>query len=496
MADTKKHDPLDPLEAAYTGTGEEEAAGESDVFHGEPITEGETPADAPPYDPSTAPPPPPPASPIQRILRLLPFVGGFLLLLLLIYFGYRFIAGRGADGGPAELTYWALWEEEEVMRPLLEKYQKDNPNITINFVRQTPIQYRERLEAHISRGEGPDIFRFHNTWVPMLREELAPLPKDIMSKDEFNETFYSVMAEDLTLGGEIVGLPLMFEGLVVFYNTDILSAGGYQAPADNWDDFLVQAEQLTVKDQRGNIVTAGAALGRADNVEHFSDTLALLMLQNGANPAKPNSEAGVGALSFYRLFAQVPDNVWGVEFDNDILSFAGGKTAMIFAPSWEVFTIRAISPELAFATAPVPQVAGGTSQVSWASYWAEGVNSRSPHQKQAWDLLRFLSRKETLEEFYALASQTRSFGEAYPRKDMAESLADNEYLSALVGQAETARSFYMASRTFDNGINDRIIQYYRDAVNSLDEGNSPAAALDTAAQGITQVLQSYNVKVE
>ena len=46
------------------------------------------------------------------------------------------------------------------------------------------------------------------------------------------------------------------------------------------------------------------------------------------------------------------------------------------------------------------------------------------------------------------------------------------------------------------GINDGIIQYYKNAVNSLDSGNSPQEALETAAQGITQVLERFNVVIE
>jgi multiple sugar transport system substrate-binding protein len=493
VPNSNKHDPLDPLEEAYSspelpedGTGPQE----SEVFHGSAIVEEES-----GLSPET-PPPPPPISPAGRFLRILPFIGGLLLLLTIVYFGFRFVFRSDKGASEGKLTYWVLWEEEEVLKPLIEEFQKKNPKAKVEFVRQTPIQYRERLEAHIARGEGPDIFRFHNTWVPMLREELAPLPKNILKPSQYKKIFYPVMVEDLEVGGKIVGIPLMFDGLVMFYNEDIFNAGGFTTPASDWNSLLEQAEALTVKDANEKILTSGAALGRADNIEHFSDILGLLLLQNGANPAKPDSEAGVTALEFYRLFSQAPDNVWGEEFDNDIIAFAGGKVAIIFAPSWEAFTISAMNPNLKFKTAPVPQVAGAQLKVTWASYWVEGVNSRSSNQKLAWEFLKFLSEKESLEKFFELTSKTRKFGEPYPRKDLAGVLAGSQYLGALVEGGETAKSFYMASRTFDNGINDRIIQYYRDAVNSLDEGNSPQSALDTASKGISQVLQSFNVKIK
>jgi len=51
----------------------------------------------------------------------------------------------------------------------------------------------------------------------------------------------------------------------------------------------------------------------------------------------------------------------------------------------------------------------------------------------------------------------------------------------------------LASRTFDNGINDKLIKYLEDAVNSVLSGNSPQKALETAQSGFTQVLSSYGL---
>lgn len=504
-----KHDPLDPLESAFqTGTpstGQPAVAGTppTEIFHGAPIEEGEVPVYQEPLGP---PPPPPPISPLQKLLRFGLLGGGILLVILLIYLGYRWLTDRGAIGGPAQLTYWILWEEPAILQSLIDEYQQQHPGIKIKLDNPTPDLYRERLHNFIAQGKEPDLFRFHNTWVPMLQQELASLPPEIMSEEEFKNTFYPIMLQDLKVGNAIKGIPLMYEGLVVYYNVDILAAAGYNAPADNWDDFLLQAQALTTKDPNGLIVTAGTAVGRADNVEHFSDLLGLLFLQNGANPGLPASEAGVQALKFYHLFSAQPDAVWpGPQpgFENDIRAFAAGKVAMIFAPSWEVLVIQALlsqagNPEFNYRTAPVPQIrAPNVKPVTWASYWVEGVNRKSTHQQQAWEFLKFLVQKQSLEKFFQLASQVRPFGEPYSRKDMQNLLTDHQYLGALIKQAEIAQSFYMASRTFDKGLNDQIVQYFRDAVNNVViNGDSPENALSTAQQGVQQKLKQFNVKVQ
>jgi len=60
-------------------------------------------------------------------------------------------------------------------------------------------------------------------------------------------------------------------------------------------------------------------------------------------------------------------------------------------------------------------------------------------------------------------------------------------------EAPTARSFPLASRTFDNGLNDKLIKYVEDAINSVEKGSSPDQALQTASGGFKQVFSQYGL---
>ncbi len=419
---------------------------------------------------------------IILVVILVLFIGG-------IFFLFRSWQNKKASSGPITLTYWGLWEDESIWQPLIEEYQKNNPQVTIKYVMQTPKQYRERLQAAIERGE-VDLFRFHNTWVPMLKNQLAALPESVMSKKEFETIFYPVVKTDLKVGQNYVGIPLMFDGLALFYNEDILKAAGKSVPK-TWDELQETALALTVKDVNGSIKTAGIALGTANNVEHFSDILALMFLQNEADLKSLKGPEATEALAYYRMFAEKPNNTWDEAQPNSIVAFASGKVAMIFAPSWQAFNILNLNKELKFKTAPVPQLPG--VNITWASYWVEGVASNSKHQKEAWDFLKFVSSRENLTKLYSQEAQLRAFGEIYSRTDLAESLTSHPIVGAFVLQAPQAKSFPLASRTFDNGLNDRLIKYLEDAVNSLVSGASPESALQTAGAGFNQVLSQYGL---
>jgi hypothetical protein len=221
------------------------------------------------------------------------------------------------------------------------------------------------------------------------------------------------------------------------------------------------------------------------------------MIQNGVSLTKPTGKLAEDALTFYTVFSIV-DGVWDATLPPSTVAFASGNLAMYFGPSWRAFDFKTKNPNLKFKTIPLPQLPKDNpneQDVSYATYWAEGVWARSPNKKYAWNFLKFISSKESLEKMYQVASSARGFGEAYPRKDMADTLKDHPVLGSIIKLAPDAQSWYLASRTFDGptGINSQINKYFEDAVNSVNGGKSAKSALETAAQGVTQVLSQYKL---
>ena len=118
---------------------------------------------------------------------------------------------------------------------------------------------------------------------------------------------------------------------------------------------------------------------------------------------------------------------------------------------------------------------------------------RSEYKKEAWEFLKFLSSQEAMEELYQAASKTRPFGELYSRVQMASLLNQNLLAKPFVDQAPKAQTWYLCSRTFDNGINDRMIKYFEDAVNAVNQGRSAKEVLRTASDGVNQLLSQYGI---
>lgn len=457
------------------------------------------------YSPAPSPsggipfvPTPPEEQPFYKKFSLKLILLGLLAVAVLIggVFGLTRLLGK-KPLEPVNLTWWGLWEDETIVAPLIADYQKQAPHVKVTYVRQSPQDYRERLTSAMARGNGPDIFRFHNTWVPMLAGELATIPGEVIDEASFANTFYKTALQDLIANGKIIGMPLAIDGLGLYVNEEIFNAANISFPT-TWDELRRAAISLTAKDGEGNIEQAGVALGTVSNVDHWQDILSLMLLQNGVDFNNLSDKKTEDALSFYTIFAAI-DKIWDDSLPPSTSAFAAGKLAMYFAPSWRVFEVKTQNPSLSFKIIPVPQLPKSSPQqqdITWSTYWVEGIWARSKNTLEAAKFIKFLSEKENLQKLYTNSAQTRLFGEPYSRVDMAELLKEDPMVGAYVKQAPNAASWYLASATHDGptGINSRISKYFKDAINKILAGDQAKDVLETVAQGINQVLSSYTQK--
>jgi len=424
--------------------------------------------------------------------KLLIAIGSVILLTIIIII----LIPKGQPNKAVTLTWWGLWEDNSTMQALILDYKKTHPNVTINYIKNDPNQYLDRLQARLQNGSGPDIFMYHNTWLPMLNGDLSPLSTDVVSPDQFKQYYYPVMQQDLVQNGAIYGLPMDADSLSLFVNPALFQAAGVQVP-QNWDDFVKAAKQLTVKDPNGKIKTAGAALGTYTNINHAPDIISLLFLQQGVqmNHFSKSAKNEADALRFYTSFSLGQDAVWNGTLDNSLLAFSKGNLAMYFGFSWDVFAIQKLNPNLNFKIYPVPNLYGKKTTV--ASYWVQGVSSKSPNQKDAMDFMKYLAQKSTAQQFYTQTAKARAFGEPYPRKDLQSSLQENQLVYPFVEQLDDSGSSFFASDTKDGdtGINSMMNTYLQTAVNTIDvDGGSADSAVGDLDNGVSQVLQKFGVQ--
>lgn len=433
-------------------------------------------------------------------------IGLFLLIVLIVALSL----GKKEVDKTVTINYWGLWEDESVMNGVIAEFESKNPGIKVNYKRNQINDYRTRLAGRLQKSgeadvEVPDIFRIHNTWIPMFRNYLTAVPSATAKSIGLDDDFFDVYKKDLKENNSWVSVPIMYDGLALFYNKDLLNAAGIEVPK-SWWELEEAAKKLTQKDEKEKIKVAGVALGLTENVDAWSDILGLMMKQGGIDITKFNSSTETSlkdTLAFYSLFAS-QDKVWDGTLPNSTAMFANGKLVFYFGSSWRVFDIESINKNLNYGIVPVPQLTTSglpndtnteakLTNIHWASYWTEGVNSKSKYQTQAWKFLEYLSSPEVLEKMYTAESQLRSFGEIYPRKSMMSKMNQNPKTQPFASVANEASSWYLASKTGDNGVNDEMIKYFKDSINSLTDNKDIDDVMTTLKAGIQQVYQKYSL---
>lgn len=405
-----------------------------------------------------------------------------ITVLILLLTGNQDNTNNNSNNQNVEIIYWGLWEPDEVMHPLIEKYEAEHPGVKIVYTQQTFKNYESRLYTRLEQSTNssepaPDIFRINNTWLPKYKKYLSSLPGDIMSKDKYKEEFYPTALEDFTgVDGKIYAIPWGIDGLALFYNKQLLTKAGYTEPPKDWDSLTEAAQKLTTTDSSGKITQAGLAIGTSKNILHSADILTFLMLQNNAQlidstktEANLTSDRAVSALERYTDFAKAQNPTWASYLADDLTMFFRGQLAMMFAPSWRAFDIINAAPQIEFGITTLPQLPNN-DPVYYAMYWGDAVSSTCENPEVAWDFINFLSEPEQQRRLFSNASQVRAFGEPYSRVSMNEELLQNPYTKAFGQMAPQMKSWQMGEQTFVDNL-------FKEAITEVAENNKSASTV-------------------
>lgn len=306
------------------------------------------------------------------------------------------------------LVVWGLWQDSDIMGPIVRAF-KESTGVNVEYKKIASVAtYESELLNALAEGRGPDIFVINNTWVESKRRQLIPAPVEIINERQLQDEFVDVVANDLVRDQLVYALPTSVDTMALYYNTNLFNSAAIAAPPKTWGEFQQDVIKLTQVSRLGVIGQSGAAMGTASNINRAPDILQMLMMQSGLKILDTSrgerridiaNDIGQRALSFYTDFSNKSkqDYAWDVSQDYSIDAFAEGKTAMMLNYSYQIPTIKAKNPRLQFSVAPVPQISGNTTQVTFASYWPFAVSASSRSPQAAWQFVRFLASKPVAE---------------------------------------------------------------------------------------------------
>ena len=423
----------------------------------------------------------------------------FVIISIIIGFIVLSIFLRRQNPKPVSLEMWGVIDEPAVFTPLINSFQKNNPHISIHYIKKDPATYQNDLLKTFAANKAPDIFMLFGNWLPSYQGKIEPLnlkkDKDLNSLI-ISQTFPQVVQDDLVNNDFLLGIPLSIDTLALYYNKDIFDYYNIALPPQTWDEVVKLIPKLRKTNTKGQITRAAIALGTSNNIDWASDILSELMMQLGSSmidktyqkvtfdePVIQNDSKiipGEEALKYFTQFANPKSSLytWNNSFPiNSVSAFSQGKTAMIIGYNQAQNIIQKEAPGLRYGIALFPLLSSSKEKINYARTMNLVVFNRSSHSKEAWQFLKYLSQSNN-SQYYFLQTKNPP-----ARLDLISLAINDSQAGVFASQILTSRDWYQID-------SQEISTIFNDMIESVVLQNIlPVQAIFKAASGIELLWQ-------
>jgi raffinose/stachyose/melibiose transport system substrate-binding protein len=305
----------------------------------------------------------------------------------------------GGGAGNVTLSVWS-WRPEDTANyhKIFDAFHRTHPDITVDFKPYKATEYNTILSTGLTQKGGPDVMqlRTYGGVQPLIdAHNLVPLDGKVSGLSNFDRR-----ALDGARGkkdGKVYGVPLEMATFSVFYNKDIFAKYHLQPPT-TWGELISTAKTL-----KQNGVTPFAAAGKDSwLLPLYDETFAATryggpqfeqqVLTGKKTFTDPDYVAALNVLN--QLKPYFPKDQMGLAETDVQTLFATGKAAMIPEGSFALAPIQAINSKIAIGQFLSPPAPGALIDHPLAVGWVDasyGLNTKSPHKKQALELLQWMT---------------------------------------------------------------------------------------------------------
>ena len=284
-----------------------------------------------------------------------------------------------------EFASWGSKSEVDILMPLLQEFEKENPDIKVEFM-HIPQNYFQKIHLLFASNTSPDVIFINNLYLPVYANAGVLEPINLTEN-----VFYPQALEALSFKGELYAIPRDLSNLVIFYNKDIFDKKHVAYPSENWTfkDFLNTAQKLTDKNTFG--------------ISFEEDPLFYLpyLMSNGGGilPDELKKEESQKSLDFYadlrKKYHVAPERSENASATMAQM-FLQGRMAMYLSGRWMVPKIRE-EAQFDWDITKFPKGTKGSIVQLDASGWA--ISKSSKHKKEALKLIEYLSSRQSIEAF-------------------------------------------------------------------------------------------------
>jgi len=350
-------------------------------------------------------------SPTQIIVLVVSaFIGIFATLVfagIIPWFG-----GSNEFGG--EVVMWGDILERDI-RPVLDEFNKKHEKeFQVVYLERRKENFNNDLVEAIASGVGPDIILLPQELILKQENKIFPIPFDSFSLRGFRDMFVEI-GELYVIPDGILGIPLLIDPFVMYWNRDILSSSGIAIPPKKWDELLVMAPRISkIANDTREVNQSAAALGEFSNISNAKAILSSLFLQTGDKISERKEDgsllsvlgefrsggisAAESSIRFYTEFSNPLGRAysWNRSLPEARRAFIGNTLAMYFGFASEFDDIVDGNSHLNFDVAKLPQIRGQAAEKTFATSIAAAVMKTSGNPTTSFRVVFAMLDKEFL----------------------------------------------------------------------------------------------------
>ncbi len=303
---------------------------------------------------------------------------------------------------------WMGWAEEMV-KPLMDWFEQENPDIKLNYQRIPYNELLSSLEVRLgARTPEPDIYSADASLTASYAArghlmDLTPHFKDQLDR------FDGAALQAASYQGKMYAGPFATSTQLMYVNVDLFKAAGVELPGtdikDRWTwEQVLEAAKKIAKPQDN---VWGILLEQSDRPYQ----LLPLMQSKGAKVVSDDGLTATGyvdgdkfveATQFYGdLFGAnkvSPPGLFELNLVQEV--FHTGRAAMMVGGTWNLDRLKA-GAKFEWIAVPHPYFEGGTPVTSTGS-WQIGINPRTKNPEAALKFMDFFMRDDVQVKWFNL----------------------------------------------------------------------------------------------
>lgn len=309
---------------------------------------------------------------------------------------------------PAKVTinWWhisTVADQKALFQKRADEYTAAHPNVTINITVLENEAFKTKLTTVMQSGDPPDLFQSWGGGV-MNQYATAGLLKDIspdLKQGGWGDSFSPGALAVYAYQGKNYGVPRDMGMVGFWYNKDLFTKAGIQAPPATWTDFLTDVKTL----KAAGIVPI--AVGEKDKWpgafwwEYLAvrlggqDAFTAAVSRKGAFTDQTFVDAGQKLADLIAL-QPFQDGFLGAVYNDESAQIGNGKAAMELMGQWapgneadQSLDKKGIADKLGWF--PFPTVEGGKGNAADALGGGNGFTVGKNAPPEAVDFLRYLT---------------------------------------------------------------------------------------------------------